>query len=107
MFVSHAKANVTNCRMFIAKTKPVCFQYVANDGAICTFRTNKDAPNYRLIKINLESPEQEKWEVLVPQHANDVLDWATAACKDKLVLCYLHDVKVNTKLIYTLLYAIQ
>jgi prolyl oligopeptidase len=70
-------------------------QYITNDGPVCVFRTNKDAPNYRLVKINLESPAIDKWETLVPQHANDVLDWATAAANDKLVLCYIHDVKVG------------
>ncbi|XP_054266727.1 prolyl endopeptidase isoform X2 [Macrosteles quadrilineatus] len=69
------------------------YEYITNDGPVCVFRTNKDAPNYRLIKINMECPSQDKWETLVAQHTNDVLDWATAAANDKLVLCYIHDVK--------------
>uniref|UniRef100_A0A1B6DCC9 Prolyl endopeptidase n=1 Tax=Clastoptera arizonana TaxID=38151 RepID=A0A1B6DCC9_9HEMI len=69
------------------------YDYITNDGPVFVFRTNKDAPNYRLIKINLENPSPDKWETLVPQHSSDVLDWASAVCKDKLVLCYIHDVK--------------
>lgn len=69
------------------------YEYVTNDGPVCIIRTNKDAPNYRLVKINLEQPSMDKWVTLVPQHPSDVLDWASAVCGDKLVLCYIHDVK--------------
>lgn len=62
---------------------------------MCVFRTNKDAPNYRLIKIDLEKPGYDHWQTLIMQHDNDVLDWASGACNNKLVLCYIHDVKVS------------
>ena len=37
---------------------------------------------------------QEKWQTLVAESDRDVLEWACCVNKDKLVLCYLHDVKV-------------
>ena len=69
-------------------------QYVTNTGSRCVFRTNKDSPNYRLIIIDMEAPEEEKWETLVAGHEVDVLDWAAPIHHDKLVLCYMQDVKV-------------
>ena len=38
---------------------------------------------------------QEKWTDLVEEHEKDVLNWAACVNKDFLVLCYLHDVKVE------------
>jgi prolyl oligopeptidase len=32
--------------------------------------TDVDAPNYRLVKINLDSPEQENWEEIIPESDN-------------------------------------
>lgn len=59
------------------------------------FRTNLDAPNYRLIAIDFEHPERENWKTIVEASETDVLDWAVCVNKDKLLTCYVHDVKVN------------
>ncbi|XP_049816423.1 prolyl endopeptidase isoform X1 [Schistocerca nitens] len=69
------------------------YEYVTNEGPECIFRTNKDAPNYRLVKINFLDPVQEKWTTLIKEHSKDVLDWASPVNQDKLAVCYIHDVK--------------
>lgn len=69
-------------------------QYVTNEGTEFIFHTNKGAPNYRLIKINIDDCAQDKWQTLVSEHEKDVLSWAVCVAQDKLVLCYIHDVKV-------------
>lgn len=71
------------------------FQYVTNVGTKAVFRTNKNAPNYKLIAIDLLDYGQDKWVDFLPEHPENVLDWATAVDGDKFVACYIQDVKVN------------
>ena len=70
------------------------FQYITNLGTKFIFRTNKNAANYKLVTIDFDHINNE-WFDLIPEHPNDVLDWATRINEDKLVLCYLRDVKVK------------
>ena len=60
-----------------------------------TFKTNLKSPKYKLINIDFEKPEMENWKDLVAESETDVLEWAACVAGDKLVLCYLHDVKVG------------
>lgn len=66
---------------------------MTNTGCLVIFRTNKDAPNYRLVSINFNKPEEKNWTTLIEEHASDVLDWAYCSNGDKLILGYIHDVK--------------
>lgn len=68
------------------------YDYVTNDGDICYVRTNKNAPNFRLIKIDLKSPAIDNWVDLIPEHPKDVLDWCSVANNDVLIACYIKDV---------------
>uniref|UniRef100_W8C4H6 Prolyl endopeptidase n=1 Tax=Ceratitis capitata TaxID=7213 RepID=W8C4H6_CERCA len=69
------------------------YEYITNIGPKMYFRTNKNAPNYRIIIIDLENPHEEHWETIIPEHENNVLDWAKCVDNDKLLLCYMQDVK--------------
>lgn len=69
------------------------FEFVSNDGSVCVFRTNKDALNYHLVKIDLQQPAPQNWTVLLPENKKDVLDWALPINNDKMLCCYISDVK--------------
>ncbi|XP_014214333.1 prolyl endopeptidase [Copidosoma floridanum] len=69
------------------------YEYVANLGTKAIFRTNKNAPNYKLIAIDLENFKENSWEEFIPEHTHNVLNWASAADKDKLVISYMEEVK--------------
>lgn len=58
------------------------------------FVTNKRAPNYRVISVDLSKPAKQNWKTLVSEDKKNVLYLAYCAGKDKLVLRYVVDVKV-------------
>jgi len=64
---------------------------LTNDGTVFYFRSNKDAPRYKIVRYDLSKPE-EGFVDIVPQ-AEDVLRSSLVVNKDKLVLKYMHDVK--------------
>ncbi|BFZ21312.1 hypothetical protein BsWGS_24351 [Bradybaena similaris] len=77
------------------------YEYVTNEGTVFTFKTNLNSPHYKLINIDLTKPEPENWVTLVQEDADAVLEWASCVNKDKLILCYLRDVK-NELFVYDL-----
>lgn len=70
------------------------YDYIANFGTKAIFRTNRDAPNFKLMTIDLENYKENSWEELIPEHPQHVLDWADVVDGNKLILCYMEDVKV-------------
>ncbi|XP_016964527.1 prolyl endopeptidase [Drosophila biarmipes] len=69
------------------------YDYITNEGSKVFFRTNKNAPNYQVIAIDFNKPEEDKWETLIAEHKSDVLDWVKCVDADKLLVCYIRDVK--------------
>jgi len=69
------------------------YEYITNEGSMFTFKTNLKAPNYKLINIDFSKPEPENWNTLVEEKSRDVLEWASCVNGNKLILCYLSDVK--------------
>ena len=49
------------------------YSFVGNDGPVFYFRTDLDAPRYRLIAVNSDEPARDRWRELVPT-AEDVLE---------------------------------
>lgn len=94
----NAKEEITGKLPFtkIIKKLESDYEYIGNFETKAIFKTNKNAPNYKLISIDLENfkDDPSTWSDLIPEHSQNVLDWAAPINGDKLVLCYLEDVKV-------------
>ncbi|XP_044740975.1 prolyl endopeptidase isoform X2 [Chrysoperla carnea] len=74
------------------------YVYITTIDDMHVFRTNRKAPNYRLIGIDVNQPEEENWKTIVPEHEKDVLYWAMPVNKDQMVICYIQDVKNTLQL---------
>lgn len=67
------------------------YEAIANDGTSFTFLCNKDAPRYKLARVDLKEPEA--WTDILPESEKDVLVSAHAVAHNRLLVCYLSDVK--------------
>uniref|UniRef100_A0A1J3DV43 Prolyl endopeptidase n=1 Tax=Noccaea caerulescens TaxID=107243 RepID=A0A1J3DV43_NOCCA len=67
------------------------YSVIANDETLFTFLTNKDAPKYKLVRVDLKEPDS--WTDVVEEHDKDVLASACAVNENQLVACYMSDVK--------------
>ncbi|KAJ8321936.1 hypothetical protein KUTeg_000407 [Tegillarca granosa] len=77
------------------------YNYITNEGSLMVFKTNLKSPHYKLITIDFSKPEKENWKDLVAESDKDVLEWAACVNNNKLILCYLEDVK-NTLYVHDL-----
>ncbi|UYV61548.1 PREP [Cordylochernes scorpioides] len=68
------------------------FEYISNRQSTVTFRTNRNAKMYKLVNIDLNTPEESKWLDLIPE-TEHYLEWALCVNGDKLVVCYIEHVK--------------
>jgi len=71
------------------------FDYISNNGDTVYFRTNLDAKNYRIVKLDLKNPAKENWVDVIPNDPSDVLIWAemyTVNGEDYLLVNYLRKV---------------
>lgn len=65
---------------------------ITNNDTVFYFTTTLNAPKKRIVKYDLNHPEQGFVEVI--QEQPDVLQWDLVVDENKLVLVYLQDVKV-------------
>ncbi|KAL5984100.1 hypothetical protein ACLOJK_018202 [Asimina triloba] len=67
------------------------YEVVANDDSVFTFRTNKDAPRYKLVRADLREPSL--WTDVIQEAEKDVLESAHAVNGNQLLVRYLSDCK--------------
>ncbi|ORX94707.1 prolyl endopeptidase-like protein [Basidiobolus meristosporus CBS 931.73] len=67
------------------------YTYVANDNSVFYFKTNLNAPKYKIVKYDLDNP-QEGFVDVISEH-NGVLERVHCTNKENLVIVYLEDVK--------------
>ncbi|KAL2318881.1 hypothetical protein Fmac_032757 [Flemingia macrophylla] len=67
------------------------YEAIANDDTLFTFLTNKDAPKYKIVRVDLKDPNA--WTDVIPESEKDVLQSARAVNGNQLIVSYLSDVK--------------
>lgn len=75
--------------------------YISNNGRTVFFRTNLDAVNYRIVKLDLDNPAKDNWVDVVANHPEDVIDMAeifTINNEDYILLSYMRKVVHNLEL---------
>lgn len=72
------------------------FDFIDNDGTTFWFRTDLDAPRYRVIAVDITKPEKTNWKEIIPQTA-DVLQ-GIGAVGQKFAANYLKDAHTQVKI---------
>lgn len=72
-------------------TLEASFSVIGNDGPVLFLRTDLDAPLYRIIAIDLRSPERGNWKTLVAE-TNDTMASATLV-GGRLIVEYMRDAR--------------
>ncbi|KAL2895434.1 Prolyl endopeptidase [Bienertia sinuspersici] len=67
------------------------YHYIANDDTHFIFLTNKNAPRCKLVRVDLNHPNL--WTDTLPESEKDVLVSVEVANGNRLIVCYLRDVK--------------
>jgi prolyl oligopeptidase len=65
------------------------YGFIDNIGTKFYFITNKNAPNYKIISIDIDSPDPANWREIVPEKS-DALNKAIFV-NNQIVIQYLHD----------------
>lgn len=64
------------------------YQFIANDGSRFFILTNRNAPRFRLVALDLENPDPTNWHDVIPE-GEDAIDQIVAA-DDGFVMTRLH-----------------
>lgn len=67
------------------------YEEIANDGTVFTFLTNKNAPRYKVVRVDLKEPNL--WTDVIEESEKDVLESVYAVNGNQMILSYLSDVK--------------
>ncbi|MBK8987074.1 MAG: S9 family peptidase [Chloroflexi bacterium] len=68
--------------------KEAKYDFLTNDGPVFYFVTDLDAPNGRIIAIDVSQPDRANWREIVPE-GEDVVETAVVV-HDELIIDYLH-----------------
>jgi prolyl oligopeptidase len=73
----------------VAEGEDAIFDAVV-DGETLYIHTNLDAPRYRLIRVPAANPSRERWEEIIPERDDAVLE-SIALARDHIVATYLRN----------------
>ncbi len=79
----------------LISTPDASYEFINTEGSVFLFRTDLDAPRFRVIAINTANPVREAWSEVIPQTA-DQLD-SVSTTGGQLFCEYLQDAKSAVK----------
>ena len=68
------------------------YYYVTSDDNLVYMRTNKNAAKFRLVRVDLNDPDESNWLNILPEDEVSVLNDAVAVNKEYLAVIYMRDV---------------
>jgi len=74
-------------------TYEASYEYVTNEGTLFYFKSNLNAPSYKLITIDLSNPDKSNYKDIIPTHAKDVMESVHCVNFNKLLVSWQRDVK--------------
>ncbi|THH29783.1 hypothetical protein EUX98_g4402 [Antrodiella citrinella] len=70
------------------------YDYIANDGTVFYFLTNHNAPQFKVVSIDISKPSSERvWKEIIPEDKDANLEDVLAVGGDKLSVVYKRNVK--------------
>jgi prolyl oligopeptidase len=72
------------------------YHFIGNDGPVFYFYANLDAPRYRLLAIDIRTPERENWREILPE-AKETLD-GVSFVGDRFIARYLKDAATQIRI---------
>ena len=72
------------------------YSFLDNDGPVFWFRTDNEAPLYRVIAVDTGHPEKANWKTIIPQ-TKDALE-GVGVINNQFVASYLHDAHALVKI---------
>ncbi len=72
------------------------FTFIGNEGPVFFFKSDFNAPKKSILKIDTTKPEQENWQVIVPESAEAMV--GAGMVGDYIIAEYLNDAKTQVKL---------
>jgi prolyl oligopeptidase len=72
------------------------YTFIDNDGPIFYFRTDLNAPNGKIIAIDIRRPQRDNWKTIVPE-AREALE-GVSLVGNQFVASYLKDARTQVKL---------
>jgi len=69
------------------------YEVVHNEGNKLYVITDKNAPKYQLVEIDIKNPSYDNWKKIIPE-ANDLLE-SVSMCNGKMIAKYLKDVSTR------------
>ncbi|MFQ6371704.1 prolyl oligopeptidase family serine peptidase [Shewanella sp. YIC-542] len=66
------------------------YNFIGNDKTVFYFKTDLDAPNGKVVAIDIRHPQRQHWQTIIPESADPIKN--VAIINDHLVVSSLHDV---------------